>query len=83
MEEFGLFTPDYPRTGREAICKADRMADCGYHVIEPIGEGSFGRVYKGRRKYSSEVRLQTLILQLLAWPTAVHIWTSGTFPPLF
>jgi fused-like protein len=30
------------------------MADCGYHVIEPIGEGSFGRVYKGRRKYSSE-----------------------------
>ena len=31
------------------------MVDSGYHVIEPIGEGSFGRVYKGRRKYTSEV----------------------------
>ncbi|XP_077995717.1 serine/threonine-protein kinase 36-like [Glandiceps talaboti] len=26
-----------------------------YHVLELIGEGSFGRVYKGRRKYSSQV----------------------------
>ncbi|XP_040296743.1 serine/threonine-protein kinase 36 isoform X4 [Bufo bufo] len=26
-----------------------------YHVLELIGEGSFGRVYKGRRKYSGEV----------------------------
>ncbi|NXO04898.1 STK36 kinase, partial [Rhinopomastus cyanomelas] len=26
-----------------------------YHVLEAIGEGSFGRVYKGRRKYSAQV----------------------------
>ncbi|KAM3916044.1 serine/threonine-protein kinase 36 [Leptodactylus fuscus] len=26
-----------------------------YHVLELIGEGSFGRVYKGRRKYTGEV----------------------------
>uniref|UniRef100_K7GGZ5 non-specific serine/threonine protein kinase n=1 Tax=Pelodiscus sinensis TaxID=13735 RepID=K7GGZ5_PELSI len=28
-----------------------------YHVLEMIGEGSFGRVYKGRRKYSAQVRV--------------------------
>lgn len=27
-----------------------------YHVLEMIGEGSFGKVYKGRRKYSAQVR---------------------------
>ena len=27
-----------------------------YHVLEVIGEGSFGRVYKGRRKYTKLVR---------------------------
>ncbi|KAJ8267031.1 hypothetical protein GJAV_G00137520 [Gymnothorax javanicus] len=26
-----------------------------YHVLEMIGEGSFGRVYKGRKKFSSQV----------------------------
>ncbi|KAH0621245.1 hypothetical protein JD844_022330 [Phrynosoma platyrhinos] len=26
-----------------------------YHVLEMIGEGSFGRVYKGRRKYSTQI----------------------------
>lgn len=26
-----------------------------YHVLELIGEGSFGRVYKGRRKFSKQV----------------------------
>ncbi|XP_059961985.1 serine/threonine-protein kinase 36 isoform X1 [Mesoplodon densirostris] len=26
-----------------------------YHVLEMIGEGCFGRVYKGRRKYSAQV----------------------------
>ncbi|KAM9123139.1 LOW QUALITY PROTEIN: serine/threonine-protein kinase 36 [Pangshura tecta] len=26
-----------------------------YYVLEMIGEGSFGRVYKGRRKYSAQV----------------------------
>nr|XP_009943621.1 PREDICTED: serine/threonine-protein kinase 36 [Opisthocomus hoazin] len=26
-----------------------------YHVLEMVGEGSFGRVYKGRRKHSAQV----------------------------
>ena len=30
------------------------MAD-SYHVLELVGEGSFGKVYKGRKKYSGQV----------------------------
>lgn len=26
-----------------------------YHVIELVGEGSFGKVYKGRRKFTGQV----------------------------
>jgi serine/threonine protein kinase len=26
-----------------------------YHVIDLVGEGSFGKVYKGRRKYTRQV----------------------------
>lgn len=26
-----------------------------YYIIEPIGEGSFGKVYKGRRKYTGQI----------------------------
>jgi serine/threonine protein kinase len=26
-----------------------------YHVIHLVGEGSFGKVYKGRRKYTRQV----------------------------
>jgi hypothetical protein len=29
------------------------VEDC--HVVELVGEGSFGKVYKGRRKYSRQV----------------------------
>ena len=27
----------------------------GYHILECIGEGSFGRVFKGRRKYTLDI----------------------------
>ena len=33
-----------------------------YHVLEFIGEGSFAKVYKGRRKYSGRV----IIIQFLS-----------------
>ena len=26
-----------------------------YHLLHPIGEGSFGKVYKGRRKFSGQI----------------------------
>ena len=32
-----------------------------YHVIELVGEGSFGKVYKGRRKYTRQVRIRPLL----------------------
>jgi serine/threonine protein kinase len=32
-----------------------RMGVENYHVIELVGEGSFGKVYKGRRKYTGQV----------------------------
>jgi serine/threonine protein kinase len=32
-----------------------------YHVVELVGEGSFGKVYKGRRKYSRQVRVKPLL----------------------
>ena len=33
-----------------------------YHVLELIGEGSFGRVYKGRRKHSKQVSITLLLV---------------------
>uniref|UniRef100_A0A2C9JQD1 non-specific serine/threonine protein kinase n=1 Tax=Biomphalaria glabrata TaxID=6526 RepID=A0A2C9JQD1_BIOGL len=29
--------------------------DDNYHVLELVGEGSFGKVYKGRKKYTSQI----------------------------
>ena len=35
-----------------------------YHQLELVGEGSFGKVYKGRRKFSSQVSKQSVELLL-------------------
>lgn len=34
-----------------------------YHVVELVGEGSFGKVYKGRRKYSRQTVAMKFILK--------------------
>ncbi|XP_068652801.1 serine/threonine-protein kinase TIO-like [Aristolochia californica] len=34
-----------------------------YHVIELVGEGSFGKVYKGRRKYTGQIVALKFILK--------------------
>jgi serine/threonine protein kinase len=36
-----------------------------YHVLEFIGEGSFAKVHRGRRKYSGQVKIIQLIKQNL------------------
>jgi len=45
--------------------KSQSCSDMGvedYHVIELVGEGSFGRVYKGRRKYTGQVNCCWVVL---------------------
>jgi fused-like protein len=34
-----------------------------YHVIELVGEGSFGKVYKGRRKYTGQTTAMKFIMK--------------------
>ncbi|KAK9101234.1 hypothetical protein Scep_024664 [Stephania cephalantha] len=41
----------------------DEMTVENYHVIELVGEGSFGKVYKGRRKYTGQTVAMKFILK--------------------
>ena len=59
---------------------ADGVED--YHVVELVGEGSFGKVYKGRRKYTRQVRVKP-IHALYCFP--VVPWKEricARFPPI-
>ncbi|KAG9455567.1 hypothetical protein H6P81_000075 [Aristolochia fimbriata] len=47
--------------GRETL--SDLMGIENYHVIELVGEGSFGKVYKGRRKYTGQIVALKFILK--------------------
>ncbi|GJN10612.1 hypothetical protein PR202_ga28720 [Eleusine coracana subsp. coracana] len=55
------------RPGRRlqlGFCEAGEvMAIEDYHVIELVGEGSFGKVYKGRRKYTRQTVAMKFILK--------------------
>lgn len=58
-----------------------------YHVLEMIGEGSFGRVYKGRRKYSAQVVKREGYL-LVGMPHPQRQWKMGpegkrSYQPVF
>lgn len=37
-----------------------------YHVLELVGEGSFGRVFKGRKRFSGQVSILGRKVELIA-----------------
>ncbi|CAI5469878.1 unnamed protein product [Closterium sp. Yama58-4] len=54
MDEFGQIM---------ALAATDTMGLEDYHVIELVGEGSFGKVYKGRRKFTGQMTAMKFILK--------------------
>ncbi|KAF6137279.1 hypothetical protein GIB67_036316 [Kingdonia uniflora] len=48
---------------REDLNMEIEMGVENYHVIELVGEGSFGKVYKGRRKYTGQTVAMKFILK--------------------
>ncbi len=45
-----------------------------YHVLEFIGEGSFAKVYKGRKKYSGRVSQAILAIWFWAVETIIIVF---------
>ncbi|KAA8533488.1 hypothetical protein F0562_031078 [Nyssa sinensis] len=52
-------SPDTPNLPAQI----QKMGVENYHVIELVGEGSFGKVYKGRRKYTGQTVAMKFILK--------------------
>lgn len=50
-----------------------RMGVENYHVIELVGEGSFGKVYKGRRKNTGQVNCVLISLFLYLLRLLIHV----------
>lgn len=48
-----------------------------YHVMELIGEGSFGRVYKGRLKHSKKVLNKCITLRVLSLGCGPQVYSKG------
>ena len=49
------FLPESSRRARPRLAAGGLGAMENYHVIELVGEGSFGKVYKGRRKHTGQI----------------------------
>ena len=45
-----------------------------YLVVELVGEGSFGKVYKARRRYTGQIVVRAGRCRTRARPTAVAVW---------
>ncbi|KAD4385280.1 hypothetical protein E3N88_25448 [Mikania micrantha] len=54
---------DYAQSSSAVEVKDLEMGVDNYHVIELVGEGSFGKVYKGRRKFTGQTVAMKFILK--------------------
>jgi fused-like protein len=43
-----------------------------YHILERIGEGSFGKVYRGRRKYTGQIVALKFVSKRGKTPKDIH-----------
>jgi len=53
-----------------------KMDTTNYHVLDLIGEGSYGKVYKGRRKYTGQVRVIVFSYESLMYNCVYLLWQT-------